>query len=323
MRHERVAALLALAAKQGAFFTTAQASAIGLTSDALWKLVRSGLFVRERQGLYRLASVSRNHTDRAIVAVLTTGGVLSYRSAAHRHEILRRAPITEVTVSFTQRPRGNDAFLVHRARQLSESEWGEVRGVPTTSPERTLLDLSRPAYRMHDSELKKVVSAALAKRLVTPASLQASLRSTDPRTPGLRRLTSWFARLSDADGDSPYERLIFDMIRDAGLPLPRTEFVICDEHGDFVAKVDQAWPAERVVHEIDGWSIHSDPITFENDRVRGNEIVRLGWTLLRSTPSRIDKRPDEVIRSIRAALEHGHRASGRMAAPNSWTTAQP
>ncbi|MGH9172618.1 MAG: type IV toxin-antitoxin system AbiEi family antitoxin domain-containing protein [Acidimicrobiales bacterium] len=302
MNHQRVAALTDLAVRQKGLFTTAQAAAIGLGPNTLSTLVGNGLLVREGRGLYRLATVEATAEHRAVEGVLYTGGVLSHRSAAGLYGLLRRVNVVEVTVCQKQRPAPKTGIIVHRTRHLDRDDWQELQGLRVTTPARTLLDLARPAYGLQDPELKRMLSGALHKRLVNQWSLSVGLAAADGRAPGVTRLSRLLEALVCVGADSPYERLAFNLIKEAGLPLPRVGFIIRDEHHQFVAKVDQAWPVEKVVHEIDGWSFHSDPVTFEADRVRGNQIVGLGWTLLRTTPARIERHADEVVSCIRNAL---------------------
>jgi hypothetical protein len=63
-----------------------------------------------------------------------------------------------------------------------------------------------------------------------------------------------------------------------------------------------SWPVQRVALELDGYRYHADARTFVSDRERGNRIVSMGWTLLRTTPTAVRERPQEVVNDVRAAL---------------------
>ena len=47
--------------------------------------------------------------------------------------------------------------------------------------------------------------------------------------------------------------------------------------------VDIAFPDRRLIIELDGWASHGVRSAFEPDRIRGNELLLLGWHLLRFT----------------------------------------
>ncbi len=272
-----------------------------MDKETLPNLVSRGLLERDRRGLYRVSTVPRAPDHLPVEAVLLTGGVLSHRSAAHRHGLTRQAGVVEVTVESSKRPRQTALWAVHRARSLSSDEIQVVGGLPVTCPNRTLLDLSRPNYDMESRALLSMVAGALQRRLVRPRSLEAYL-AAQPRTPGVARLQRLVQELTGVKLDSVAEHLLFDLLATGGVPLPEPGCIIRDQHGDFVAKTDFGWRRERLALEMDGYQFHSDPVTFEADRARGNLIVAAGWTLLRTTPRQVAERGNDVVASVKAGL---------------------
>ncbi|MBB3676593.1 endonuclease domain-containing protein [Modestobacter versicolor] len=72
------------------------------------------------------------------------------------------------------------------------------------------------------------------------------------------------------------------------------------QHGRFVARVDFAWPAQRVAVEYDGlW--HRDPRQFAADRARLNRLTAAGWRVVFVTAADLH-RPGDVIARVAAAL---------------------
>ena len=70
--------------------------------------------------------------------------------------------------------------------------------------------------------------------------------------------------------------------------------------GRFVARVDFAWPEQKVAVEYDGlW--HADEVQFAKDRRRLNRLRAAGWRIVFVTASDM-YRPDEVIAALAAAL---------------------
>ena len=48
-------------------------------------------------------------------------------------------------------------------------------------------------------------------------------------------------------------------------------------------EVDFAWPASRLVIELDSWQYHRTRAAFEADRRRDRRLTAAGWTVLRVT----------------------------------------
>jgi very-short-patch-repair endonuclease len=57
-----------------------------------------------------------------------------------------------------------------------------------------------------------------------------------------------------------------------------------------------------VAIELDGFAFHSDRSVFEDDRARANELVAMGWTVLRFTWDQVVHRPAWVVSVIRRVL---------------------
>ncbi|MGH9278918.1 MAG: hypothetical protein ACRD12_12545, partial [Acidimicrobiales bacterium] len=69
-----------------------------------------------------------------------------------------------------------------------------------------------------------------------------------------------------------------------GLPQPTRQHWI----GPIRARVDLAYPHERIAIELDSFRWHGGRRPFHSDRARGNRIVAAGWQLLRGTPGHED-----------------------------------
>ncbi|MHB8511112.1 MAG: endonuclease domain-containing protein [Actinomycetota bacterium] len=86
-----------------------------------------------------------------------------------------------------------------------------------------------------------------------------------------------------------------------GLPNPVRQFVIRDGER-FIARVDLAYPEQRLIIEADGYEFHSSRSAFERDHERDIERTRLEWRVIRVTSQQLRRDPDAVIDSIRNAL---------------------
>lgn len=101
--------------------------------------------------------------------------------------------------------------------------------------------------------------------------------------------------------ESRFETRFHRLLRKAGLPLPTRQVEIFD--GDrFIARVDFAYPVQKVVIEADGWLYHFGRKPSNRDGSKGNDLWLLGWIVLRFTTEDLRDRPDEVIEMVREAL---------------------
>lgn len=101
---------------------------------------------------------------------------------------------------------------------------------------------------------------------------------------------------------SVLEKEMLRLHRAHGLPEPEVEYVIRDEDGRFVGRVDFAHPDARIVIEVDGFATHGNPEAFVDDRVRDRRLHALGWTVLRFTWMEVVHTPREVADEIRPFL---------------------
>lgn len=181
---------------------------------------------------------------------------------------------------------------VHRPRALPDDEVTTLRGLPITTPARTLLDLSAARVRSLDT----VLDRAEQQRLIDFAELRALLERY-PRRPGTRFLKAQLARYrGPIDARSELERLVYELCDVHGLPLPEVNCSIEGRVRDFY------WPQCRLVVEADSYGWHRSPGALNDDRERDVELTLAGYRVLRFTYEQITSRPRYVIRAIVTAL---------------------
>ena len=96
-----------------------------------------------------------------MAATLATGGVLSHATAAAAWEILGVGAAIHVTVPGDPGRKRRAGIRVHRSRTLTALDTTIRRGIPLTTPERTVADLARG---MQGRPLEQLVDRA--ERLV-------------------------------------------------------------------------------------------------------------------------------------------------------------
>ena len=178
----------------------------------------------------------------------------------------------------------------HCTDELSPLDVTDVRGIPVTSAARTLFDL---AARDDGDRLERALSDSFGRQLVTEREIEACLDRTGPRPggPALRRLLS-----HPAITRSRGERLFRDLVRNAGLPRPRTNVVVAGK------RVDAWWPDHNLVVEFDGYDFHGHRLAFEADRATDQRLVAAGYRVMRITWRQLTEQPLRVAANLAAAL---------------------
>lgn len=155
MSSQVVATLGDLAAGQWGMFTTAQAARVGIERMQLVRLANAGVLERAGHGVYALASVFDEHRDlheawlsldpKATAEERIRSGieavVASHASAAALHGMGDLDP-SFPELNTAARRQTSRRVKLHRLA-LEPDEVTLVDGLPTTTPERTILDLLR------------------------------------------------------------------------------------------------------------------------------------------------------------------------------------
>jgi hypothetical protein len=162
-------------------------------------------------------------------------------------------------------------------RDLHERDRRRHRGIPVTSPERTLLDL---AATMPDMPLRRAMSRAQALRLTSPRQLAAILDRTTVR-PGRRRYVRVLAARPPATR-SELEDRVHDLILAGGFIAPDVNVPLWIAGRRVIP--DFRWPEQRLVVEADGHEWHGNPQARIDDAERqalleahGERVVRVDW----------------------------------------------
>lgn len=260
-------------------------------------------------GVYRLVGAPRTWESRALAPILAIGGRAraSHHCAAALHGIPGFGEGTpEISID---RGRGarREHVLVHTSTDLDRSDPVVVRGVPCTSFPRTILDLARTTS---DKRLLRAIEwGRRSKRTDWSDLIRTLARHARRGRPGIRRLRRVImehAHRSEVT-DSDFELLVLSFLAERGLPEPVLHHRVFD--GDrFVAEIDLAYPDLKIAIELDG-SVHLEREVRERDLPRQNDLVLLGWTVLRFSWSRFTQHPEAVLDEIRTAIRRQKRAA--------------
>lgn len=268
----------------------------GLTSASIKHRLAIGQLHRLYPRVYLVGRPRLEPLGAAAAAAVHFGGhaVLSHRTAGLIWEILDapELPVSVTVVGIDARSRSS--LTIYR-RSLSPQDVRARRGLPVTSPARTIIDL---AGSVDAGELEATLALVLRRRLVTVAEVRAALERA-PRSKGaatLRRM------LEPGAGPtltrSEYERKLLQLLRRAELPRPQVNAKILGHEVDFL------WQEQRLVVEFDGFRYHSGRKSFEEDRLRDQRLVAAGYRVIRITGRQLDHTPEAVVARIAAALVH-------------------
>lgn len=268
-----------LAGRQWGVVSTAQLRAAGLTKAAVTRRIRAGRLHPVHRGVYAVGHRALAPEGRWMAGVLAAGRdvALGHVSAVGHWGLL---PAGEVAVVHVVTPHGGGrtrrrGLVVHRTTTLRAQDVVVHRGIPTTTPARTLRDIRGrvPAWQFH-----RAVNQAEVTGLVTRAEL-------DELFPAV------------ADGTrSGLELRFLNLCRRHGIkPLPQLNVVVGGR------LVDAYFPGERLVIELDSERYHHTRTGFHRDRLRGNDLTLAGFPLLRFTDRQLAFEQAEVMATVRRA----------------------
>lgn len=276
---------------RGRVFLGSRAVRAGLLTP---RALRSSAWRRLFQGVYIDATVPLTHRLVCLAAhefVLPAGSVLAGGSAAHLHGVPAgpEDPV-EAYVPADRRPRRTPG-LRPRLGVVPATEVVAAGRLRVTSPVRTCWDLVR--WR------GLVDGVVITDRLLATGVLFVGELEKYAAERGADR----FARavgLVDGRAESPPESELRVRLVLAGLPRPEPQHRVFVA-GRFLARVDLAWPAQRVAVEYDGaW--HGAPGRLHPDRRRLNRLIASGWLVIHVTSVRLRTDLDGVVAEIRSTL---------------------
>jgi hypothetical protein len=245
----------ARAARAGGVIGAVEARALGAQDGDLRALLRAGLWVRLRRGVYgdatyRPTCADGEHLRDAAAVLAACGGnaVVSGVSGAQLLGLPVAVRSRAETVMLTRRPpvHGNPpAGASVQVRSYDDQNVIPVDGIPVLAGPDVVLDC---ATRLPGPDALAVADAALRAGIVDGPSLQSALleRAGDPGARSMRRIV----QLADPGAETWLESVSRWWIVDGGLPTPVLQHEFSD--GYRTARTDFYFPDQRTVGEADG-----------------------------------------------------------------------
>jgi hypothetical protein len=285
-----IRALAGLASRQNGNVTHPQLLDAGLSSEQIKRLRRAGWLIPRHTGVYAVGYVpdARESTWHAAVLALGAGAVLSYASAAALWGMARATAIIEVTVPTTAGHVKRDGIVVHRQR-LPPEHVTTHRGIPVTTPIRTLLDYAAVAPL---NALFRAFEQAQVHLHIPPAPIAAEVIAR-PRARGNGKLRKVLEGAVDPkDVRSVLEIRFLRMCAAHGIPRPQVNVRMGEWTPDFY------WPEWGLIVETDSVAFHSTAWEQQRDAEKDMAMRALGFNVLRLMWAEVVGQPAETGRRI-------------------------
>lgn len=270
----------------------------------------TGRWVELYPGVYRIAGAPPIWRGDLLAACWAGGtrAVASRRAAAALWGLPGGRQIVEITCPRWRRAH-HGSLIVHESRVLTPHDVTIRDAVPCTTVERTIFDLTGV---VGPRTLELALDSALRRELTTVAALsELGDRVAKRGRAGSARYRAAVARRDpdQALPESEPERLLAEALVRQGLPRPVHQFVARNQLGEFVARVDLAYPEHGIVIEYESAVHHTGKVALERDSARRNAIVGCGLVALTATAD--DLRDDAarlagVIRRTMDATNRRH-----------------
>jgi hypothetical protein len=288
-----------LAARRYGTITVEQLAAFGIGRASIEKALGNGRLRRLHHGVYAMGHTDLPLHGRCLAAVSACGpgALLSHYSAAWLWDLLSTQPIpVHVTTPIPRKHR--TLVVIHHSRTLIEEDQAVQEGIPATSIPRTLLDLA-PLVRL--SQLRRALKRSEELKLFDlPVVLSLLDRNKGHRgnKPLRRALAIYEPPRFTRSGTEDY---FVSLVEAAGLPRPVTNWV---EAGH---ELDVYWPELRFAVEIDVFETHGTRQSFEDDRLRDEDLKLAGIETTRVTGRRLEREPRRVLDRVGRLLEQRRR----------------
>jgi hypothetical protein len=179
---------------------------------------------------------------------------------------------------------------------LRRHEWLILDGLPVTSAERTWVDLAESL------SLFDLVAAGdcILRRGGDLAKLATAVRSARRRR-GIVRAREALALLDGRSASRPESHLRCILVT-GGLPRPKVNTAIYDDHGGWLAEPDLHYARARLAIEYNGAG-HADPRRMRKDITRELDVEHLGWRVVVFGPAQVFGGRDVAAAHVRAVLD--------------------
>jgi very-short-patch-repair endonuclease len=186
---------------------------------------------------------------------------------------------------------------MHRSTDLVGGDISTRRGIPTTNPLRSLVDMAADAPR---ALLDEALDTALARRLVTVEGLIAeAMRLKRRGRRGPAQLLQCLSQRGFAGAPSPsvLESRLLRVLATAGIPVMNREVVLKELGYRLDIQLE-----DLLFLEVDGYAYHWSPEQKRHDDARRNKLWSRGLTVLVYDWKAVVSEPRRLVAEVRQVL---------------------
>jgi very-short-patch-repair endonuclease len=295
--------ILRLAGQHLGVVTRAQLLGLGLSPKQIQDRRRRGLLRAIARGLYVVEGWPSTYEREVLVVERRHPRAVAASGTAAR--LWPMATLTSAGLEFlstSSRPPQYRGVIIRSTVLLPDADI-VVRpdGIVLTSPARTIFDL---ANRLDPKALAPIIERAVVSRLLTLTGAELVIDRLDTvghRGAGELRILLRQLRAGGRFAMTDFERTVFALIENAGLPLPVRQHPLRSIDGRKI-NVDLAYPELKIAIEADSRSWHSTEDDFQRDIDRDRVYAELGWCKVPVSKRDSDERPQDFLRVLRRVL---------------------
>jgi very-short-patch-repair endonuclease len=291
------------AARQHGLVGWYQLAYLGCTEEELRHRVRAGALERVSRSVFRLAGSPRTFDQRRMAAVLDAGigSAISHDSSVASWGIGRdnRPKLQVIRERRGSAPRVSLA-TVHESRDLRQHHLVLRRGVPTTTPARTVVDL---AATTHPERVARILDIAWSRRLLNIGEVANVFDEVRGKgRSGVRLIAELVEeRRNHPRPGSALETTFTRILERHGLPSLRRQVHLSDDEG-WIGCVDFVAEDTPLVVFIDGAAWHTSITDQRHDDRQTRRIRALGYHVERITDVEVLYEEPTVLQRLRPLL---------------------
>jgi hypothetical protein len=301
-----------MARRQHGVVPIRQLRALGYSHAAVERAAVAGRLHRLHHGVYAVGhtdlslslSLSLSLHGHCLAGVLAcdSEALLSHFSAAWLWGLLSTQPIpVHVTTSVRRKPR--PSIRIHHSQTLADADRAVEDRIPVTSVPRIALDL---AARIRPESLNHLLQRAEGLKLFDLPEFESVLARNRGHHGASRLRRAIVIYAPPPFTRSGMELRFLELLGAAGIPKPITAYNVAG------FELDVYWPDLRFAVELDVFETHGSHRSFEEDRLRDEDLKLAGVELTRVTGHRLDREPKRVLERVARLLEQRRQELARL-----------
>jgi very-short-patch-repair endonuclease len=285
------------AARDWSVLSLAELSRCGLSRDAVERRARRGTLYRIHHGVYAVGHPNPPLEGRFLAAVKACGrgAALSHFAATAHWGMLDWDGRHIDVIVRKSGARRQPGIRVHRTKTLEPRDLRRHRGIPVTSPARTLVDV---ASVVPEVAVRRAVSRALSLHFVSLGQLVEALQRLGTGRRGISKVRRIVAS-RPAPTRTELEDVVLEFLISSGLAHPHVSRPMVLDGRRVVP--DFRWADQRLVIEADSAAWHDHKLAREDDAERQALLEAHGERVLRVTWGQVISEPERTLARIRRA----------------------